>query len=77
MSFTSNVILSKTVILVGGWAFVRGYTIQTQKHHARLSTNRSSFFIKHKHSTPLFGKKTWSDLEILSKKDSKWPKIRD
>jgi len=47
-------ILSKTVILVGGLAFVRRYTIQTQKHLGKPFTNRSSFFTKHKHSTPLF-----------------------
>jgi len=54
MSFTNNVILSKTVILRGGWTFVRGYTIQTQKHPAGPHTKRSLFFARNKHSTPLF-----------------------
>jgi len=47
-------ILSKTVILVGGWAFVRKYRSQWSKDPASLSRNRSSFFTRHKHSTPPF-----------------------
>jgi len=50
-------ILSKTVILVGGWTFVRRYTVQHSKDLARLSTNRSSFFIRNDYSTPLFYEK--------------------
>jgi len=56
-------ILSKTVILVGGWAFVRGYTIQTQKHPAGPYTNRSLFFARNKHSTPPF---------FMKKHDRRW-----
>jgi len=35
------VILSKTVILVGGWGFVLGYTIQTQKPLGKPFTNKT------------------------------------
>jgi len=66
------VILSKTVILVGGWTFVRGYTIQTQKHPAGPFRNRAFFFIRNKHSTPPLMKKHDRTLKILLKKDSKW-----
>jgi len=62
------VILSKTVILVGGLAFVRGYTIQTQKHPAGPYTNGSLFFARNKHSTPLFLLKNMIEDEIFVKK---------
>jgi len=52
----------------GGLTFIRKYTIQTQKHHARPYTNRSLFFTRNKHSTPLFYEKNMIEDEIFVKK---------
>jgi len=47
---------------------MRKYTIQHPKDPARPSTNRSSFFTKHKHSTPLFCEKNVIEDENFVKK---------
>jgi len=61
-------IFSKTVILAGGLTFVRKYTVQHTKDPARPHWNRSSFFSRYKHSTPLFCVKNVIEDEIFVKK---------
>jgi len=63
-----EVIFSKLAKKGRGLTLVRKYVSQCQNHHARLSTNRSLFFVMTKHSTPLFWYKSMIGLRNFVKK---------